>query len=487
MAKLKSKLRRVVNCGSSSPAAGVGASAHPRAVLISTARKAAEAKAIYLASFPEQNPNPVMEVDLQGSIRYINPAAAILFPKLLQQGLAHPWLRKWATIVRAIQASRTKSFTRVVVVDNCTYHQSLHYFPAEQFVRIYGFDITQQKQAEAALVESETRFRVLFDGANDGMLLADGQSKRFLLANRQIQKWLGYSAAKLVQMGVRDIHPAANRPRIIKDFERQNRQEISLVQNIPMQRKDGTIFYADVSSAQITLQGRPYQLGIFRDVTERKRLESEIQQISEIEKQRLGRDLHDGLSQQVTAVRYIASELESALREQGLPEAHTAAKIVRELSQASKQIHDIARGLCPIELKNWDIVSALEELAAATTERFQIASRVTGSRQIHWADRDTARQLYRIAQEAITNAGKHSHGQHIAIRLVKQPGRIILTVKDDGRGIPARKRRGTGLGLPIMQYRANLINADLTIDRAPGGGTLVTCVLPTLTPQRRQS
>jgi len=348
-------------------------------------------------------------------------------------------------------------------------------------------DITRQKQAEAALRESEARFRVLFDEANDGLLLADGQTKRFLLANRQIQKWLGYSAAELVKMWIRDIHPVANLPHIIKDFERQSRQEISLVQNVPMRRKDGTVFYADVNSARITLQGRLYQLGIFRDVTERRRLEAEIQQISETEKQRLGHDLHDGLSQQLIAVRYIASELESALREHARPEAATAAKIVRELSQASKQIHDIARGLCPIELKNWDIVSALEELAAATTDRFQITSRVVGPRQIHWADLDTARQLYRIAQEAITNAGKHSHGQHITIRLVKQPHRIILTVKDDGRGIPARRRGGTGLGLQVMQYRANLINAELTIARGPGGGTLVTCVLPTPKPQRRSS
>jgi len=348
-------------------------------------------------------------------------------------------------------------------------------------------DITARKQTEAALRESEARFRVLFDEANDGLLLADGQTKRFLLANRQIQKWLGYSAAELVQMGVRDIHPAANLPQIIKDFERQGRREISLVQSIPMRRKNGTLFYADVSSAQITLRGHLYQLGVFRDVTERKRLESEIQQISETEKRRLGHDLHDGLSQQLTAVRYIASELESALSEHARPEAATAAQIVRELSQASKQIHDIARGLCPLELKNWDIVSALEELAAATTDRFQITSRVVGPRQIHWADLDTTRQLYRIAQEAITNAGKHSHGQHITIRLVKQPHRLILTVKDDGRGIPARRRCGTGLGLQVMQYRANLINAELTIARGPDGGTLVTCILPTPKPQRRQA
>ena len=151
----------------------IGSSAVARDI---TARKTAEAKAKYLASFPEQNPNPVLVVDRHGSVRYINPTAAILFPKLVRQGLAHPWLEKWATIVRALQASRTQTHTREVRVGNGTYHQSLHYFPAEQFVRIYGFNITQQKEVEAALRESEARFHVLFDEANDGMLLADIQT-----------------------------------------------------------------------------------------------------------------------------------------------------------------------------------------------------------------------------------------------------------------------------------------------------------------------
>ena len=341
-------------------------------------------------------------------------------------------------------------------------------------------DITARKQAEAALRESEARFRVLFDEANDGMLLADVQTKRFLLANRQIQKWLGYSAAELVQMGVRDIHPAANLPRILKNFERQRRREIALVQNIPMRRKDGTVFYTDVSSAQIILQGHLYQLGIFRDVTERKRLESEIQQISETEKQRLGHDLHDGLSQQLIAVRFLASDLKSALAHRALPEAAAAAKIVHELTIASEQTHAMARGLCPIELKNWNLESSLAELAATVTDRFKITCRVSIPHPIHWVDLDAARQLYRIAQEATNNAGKHSHGKHILVRLVQKLGRIILTVKDDGRGVSKQVLKRTGMGMHIMQYRASLINADLSITRAPQGGTLVMCAVPTM-------
>ena len=126
-------------------------------------------------------------------------------------------------------------------------------------------DITDRKQVETALRESEERFRVLFDEANDGMLLADVHTHRFLLANRQIQKWLGYSAAELLHLSVRDIHRTADLPRINRDFARQSRQEIRQVNHLPVRRKDGMIFYADVSAALINLQGRRCLLGIFRD------------------------------------------------------------------------------------------------------------------------------------------------------------------------------------------------------------------------------
>ena len=315
-----------------------------------TESKATETRLEYLASFPQKNPNPIVEVDLHGGLRYANPAVRALFPELLQQGLAHPWLAEWTTVTQSFQAGRKRIGVRAVTVGERTYQQALHYFPAEQFVRIYGFDIT-----------------------------------------------------------------------------------------------------------------------------ERKRLEAEIQRISEGEKQRLGRDLHDGLNQQLTAVRYLAGALEATLAQKALPEAADAGKIVRELANASRQTHDLARGLFPPLLQKGDIVRALQELAHTTSQLFKISCRVAAARGIHLAEAETARQLYRIAQEAINNASKHSRGRHIWVQLVEKKGRIILTVKDDGVGISKKALERADMGLRIMQYRAGMLNANLIIARAPHGGTLVTC------------
>ena len=113
-----------------------------------TERKQAENRLAYLASFPERNPNPIMEVDLNGGIRYVNPAALRLFPDLHEEGLAHPWLGDWATVVRPFREGQTDTGVRDVTIGERSYEQLFHYFAQDSFIRVYGVDITERKQAE---------------------------------------------------------------------------------------------------------------------------------------------------------------------------------------------------------------------------------------------------------------------------------------------------------------------------------------------------
>ena len=127
-----------------------GSLIHYRSFVIDiTARKAAERRLAYLASFPEQNANPIVEVDLEGRVRYANPAAVSLLPGIREQGAAHPWLRGWESALRSIRDDTDRSPVRVVTAGGRSYHQAFYFMPEEQAVRVYGIETTVQTRAEA--------------------------------------------------------------------------------------------------------------------------------------------------------------------------------------------------------------------------------------------------------------------------------------------------------------------------------------------------
>ncbi|MGB9130930.1 MAG: PAS domain S-box protein [Thiobacillus sp.] len=132
-------------------------------------------------------------------------------------------------------------------------------------------DITSRREAETALRESESKFRTIFESSYDGILLADAGTREFHLANRRICEMLGYTAEELIGMSVECIHPADALPYVVDEFTRQLRGEIELASDLPVLRKDGSVFYADVNSAPVSLNGKNYLLGVFRDTTERRR------------------------------------------------------------------------------------------------------------------------------------------------------------------------------------------------------------------------
>jgi PAS domain S-box-containing protein len=136
-----------------------------------------------------------------------------------------------------------------------------------------------RKLAEEALKESQERFRVIFDNLRDGLLLADNETKKFLMGNRAIHHMLGYSAEELYHLQLTDIHPEEALPSVTNRFEALVKGEIEIARNIPVKRKDGTVFYADISgSFPILFNGKDCLMGVFRDITERRRAEESLQE-----------------------------------------------------------------------------------------------------------------------------------------------------------------------------------------------------------------
>jgi signal transduction histidine kinase len=216
------------------------------------------------------------------------------------------------------------------------------------------------------------------------------------------------------------------------------------------------------------------------DVTEAKRLERTILEISGREQRRIGQDLHDGLGQHLTGVAFMSKVLEQKLREKNLPEAADAAKIVALVNQAIDKTRELSHGLLPVLSDARGLMTALERLALQVENLFQVSCTFECDRPVPIRESDIATHLYHIAQEAVNNALKHGQPCHIAIRLAggDEP---FLSVDDDGVGLPESRpagRAGQGMGLLIMSYRAKMIGGALEVRQAQAGGTEVFCTFP---------
>jgi PAS domain S-box-containing protein len=137
-------------------------------------------------------------------------------------------------------------------------------------------DITERKRAEEALKESERRFRALFDNTPDGIVLADPENRKFTMGNETFYQMLGYNSDEIQNLGVMDIHPAEEVNHSADQFEKLLRKEIAVAENIPVKRKDGSIFFADIRAFLVSLAGKTYLTGIFRDITERRLAEDAL-------------------------------------------------------------------------------------------------------------------------------------------------------------------------------------------------------------------
>jgi two-component system cell cycle sensor histidine kinase/response regulator CckA len=137
-------------------------------------------------------------------------------------------------------------------------------------------DITEHKRAQEAMRESEEKFRSIFDKANDGILIADISTKKFTLANRKICDMLGYPMEEMLNLSIEDIHPPVDLPRVLAEFDKQTKGETAVAANLPVMRRDGSIFYADIGTTIITLKGERCAIGIFHDITQRMKMEEAL-------------------------------------------------------------------------------------------------------------------------------------------------------------------------------------------------------------------
>jgi signal transduction histidine kinase len=219
------------------------------------------------------------------------------------------------------------------------------------------------------------------------------------------------------------------------------------------------------------------------ELSERLRsMEREIISVSEREQVRIGRDLHDGLCQYLVAIAYTAGLLKHDLEKAAPAKAATAGEIADLLQDAVVRTRDLARGLSPVDSDEDGLASALEALASRTSKLMGVSCFLIYPKSVSIPDNSQAVHLFRIAQEAVSNAVKHGHARSVIIALESTDSELSLRISDDGVGFDPVKLEKRGMGLNTMSYRAHLESGRLDIEPNAPNGTVVTCTIDKIKP-----
>jgi signal transduction histidine kinase len=214
----------------------------------------------------------------------------------------------------------------------------------------------------------------------------------------------------------------------------------------------------------------------FLDISERNALQRQLLTIASDESRHIGQDLHDSVGQSLTGLALLAGSLAESLQTTAPDEVNAANRIAQGLSSALEQLRKLSKGLLPVEVEANGLAMALSGLAETTSYDSGLRCEFDLIDPVPIEDNETATQLYRIAQEAVANASK-SGAKLIKIALVLDTEQIVLSIRDDGRGITPSAWDSQGIGLKTMQYRAGLLGATLSINVLSPRGTLVSCRL----------
>jgi len=339
----------------------------------------------------------------------------------------------------------------------------------------------ERVRTEEALRESEAKARAIVETTVDGVITIDerGHIESF---NDAAEDIFGYAEDEVTGQNVKVLMPSPYHEEhdgYMRSYRETGRRKIiGIGREVTGKRKDGSTFPMDLAVSEVELGDRRLFTGIVRDITERRRLEKEILDVTEQERRRIGQDLHDGLGQMLTGIGLLSQNLARQLEQRELPEADDAVEITDLIREADQYARNLARGLTPVDLEASGLVAALERLVANAERLFDIECvfEEVGSALVH--DGTTATHMYRIAQEAVSNAVRHGQAERIKISLAAGAEQTRLRIQDDGVGFPETTSDGPGMGVHIMEYRARIIGGTLDISSTTGEGTTVTCTLP---------
>jgi PAS domain S-box-containing protein len=506
-----------------------------------TDREKAQAETSYLATFPSLNPNPIVEADPDGHVRFRNPAAAELFPDLPQRGKDHPWLSDWSSVSEILGEGFQHRVEREVAIGSKWYYQTLHFVPGSRSFRIYGVDITGLQEAKQALRSSEeanrkanaeleetVRKRTLeledtvamlkneivvrkkiqtqlhhlsrvFMDAADPVIIED-LSGTVVEMNREAEAVYGWGREELIGKSVDKLF-LPERHQIASHLREQccAGQEIRNHESI-RKAKSGRIIPSLLTAFPLTDESGKvaFVATICKDISARKEMEARLNETQrhlkalsrkslealEADRRSVARELHDSIGGSLAAIKFGLEEVAGPAVQDPVCGSALLGTLIGHLADTIKETKRISANLRPLTIDDLGLLATIEWYTRQFGQRYEDIRLV---RQIeveeHEIPEDYKIVVYRIMQEALTNAAKHSKADTIHIRLKKDAGHLELEVEDNGCGFTLRKAFESGdclsgYGLRGMQERVEICGGSISIRSRPGEGTQIKAHLP---------
>jgi PAS domain S-box-containing protein len=332
-------------------------------------------------------------------------------------------------------------------------------------------DVTARRDSERRLRRSEELLRATTTNTADTLFLLD-TALHVRFVNKSVS---GFTTEQIIGRDIATLLPESARGRVLQklaqilksgetatfEFESAERGRAQYFENRAVLVRDGGV----ATGISISM----------RDITERKRLEQEILDVSGRERQSIGRDLHDGLGQELTGVALMLRGLATRIQERCPDVVGNVNEIVGHVNQSIETARSLARGLLPVRTETGGLTAALRALAERSRDTHGLEVNFHAEVWPGFCLSETnASHLYRITQEALTNAARHGHASAVDIVLLAKESEFSLRITDNGVGLSPAAASGVGIGLKIMKYRADMIGARFEITPNHPQGTVVT-------------
>ena len=338
------------------------------------------------------------------------------------------------------------------------------------------------------LRQSHDELQTIYDGMIEGLLITDIETKRFVRVNPSMCRMLGYSEEELLAASIKDIHPPEEVPNDLQRFQAAAEGRVSINEDRPVLRKDGSVFYADITGHRVFYDKRPCLLALFRDITERKQAQEALRKeyrnlkhllhASDHERQLIAYEIHDGLAQQLAAALMQLQAFDHLKDKTPKEAAKAYDAAMTMLRQGHYEARRLIAGVRPPILDESGVVEAISHLVHEEgrdkSPKIEYRSRVDFDR----LDPTLENGIYRIAQEALANACQYSKSEKVQVSLVQHGDQVRIEVRDWGIGFDPKAVPKNHFGLEGIRQRARLLGGKCSIRSGLGKGTRITVELP---------